>query len=119
VCRLEQLTSDLGIDAWYGSVGTCPQEKAVVAEIQVDLSIDRRSAWQLDLSSRGGELDRTDEASRPSCGEEPLSGWMRLREPDIETSVPCLVRIAMIVRPRWDAARNPESGGMYVKLRID
>jgi hypothetical protein len=25
----------------------------------------------------------------------------------------------MIVRPRWDAARNPEAGGMYVKLRID
>jgi hypothetical protein len=63
VCRLEQLTSDLGIDAWYDSVETCPQEKAVVAEIQVDLSIDRRSAWELDLSSRGGELDRTDEAS--------------------------------------------------------
>jgi hypothetical protein len=68
-------------------VETCPQEKAVVAEIQVDLSIDRRSAWQLDLSSRSGELDRTDEAGRPSGGKEPLSGWMRLREPDIETSV--------------------------------
>jgi hypothetical protein len=28
---LEQLTSDLGIDAWYGSVETCPQEKPVAA----------------------------------------------------------------------------------------
>ena len=70
MCRLKQLTSDLRIDAWYGSVETCPQEKAIVAEIQVDLSIDRRSAWQLDLSSRGGELDRTDEAGRPSDAAE-------------------------------------------------
>ncbi len=87
VRRREQLTSDLRVDTWYGSVETCPQEKAVVAEIEVDLGVDRRSAGELDLSSRSGELDRTDEAGRPGGGKQPLCGRMRLREPDIETSV--------------------------------
>ena len=87
MCRLDQRLRDLAVDAWHADVEARPQEEGAVGIVQIDLGIDLRIGWELDLSLGRGELDRTDEAGRPCGAEEILGGRVRLRQLDIEKAV--------------------------------
>jgi hypothetical protein len=112
VRRLDQLARDLAVHTRHADVEARPQEVAAGGEVQIDLGIDRWRGRQLDLPLAGGDLDRADEAGRPSDGEELLGGRVRLRQLDVDKAVAatrCAVAAARGCAGRMTAASARDS----------
>ncbi|MCY1245604.1 hypothetical protein D9M72_587680 [compost metagenome] len=87
---MDQLVGDVAVQFRQADIEPCAQEVGTVVDVQIDLGVDSETCRELDLSLRGGNLDRADVAGGPSSTEEVFGGRVRLCQLEFEHAVAAL-----------------------------